>query len=131
MYSWPYADIVRHSFYINLPFGGLAALAMLVAFRPPKAAAPTPASAREKILQMDISGVIFICAAIICFTLAFRWAGVEKTWSHPDVVGTLVATPIFLTTFAIDQWRQRDRALIMPSFLKNRVLLVGAIFEFL
>ncbi|KAF2117287.1 putative efflux pump antibiotic resistance protein [Lophiotrema nucula] len=120
----------RWCFYINLPFGGIAALAMFFAFRPPKAAAPTPASTREKLLQMDIPGVILICAAIVCFTLALRWGGVEKTWKSSQVIGTLVATAIFLIAFVVDQWYQGERALIMPSFLKNRVLLVGAIFEF-
>jgi hypothetical protein len=119
------------SFYINLPCGLVAALAMIFAFHAPKAAAPTPASSKEKLLQMDIPGSVLICATIVCFTLALRWAGVEKAWADSDVVGTLVATPIFLILFAFDQWLQKDRALVMPSFLKNRVLVVGAVFEFL
>ncbi|KAI2615579.1 putative gliotoxin efflux pump [Hypoxylon sp. NC1633] len=120
----------RWCFYINLPFGGVAAIAMFFAFRAPKAASPTPATAKEKILQMDVPGAVLICATIVCFTLALRWAGVEKAWADSDVVGTLVATPIFLVLFGIDQWFQEERALIMPSFWRNRVLLVGAIFEF-
>lgn len=104
---------------------------MLFAFRAPKAASPTPATKKERFLQMDIPGAVLICATIVCFTLALRWAGVEKAWADSDVVGTLVATPIFLVLFGIDQWFQGERALIMPSFLRNRVLLVGAVFEFL
>jgi hypothetical protein len=125
----PEADL--DSFYINLPFGGIAALAMLLAFRAPKASAPTPASAREKFLQMDLPGAILVCAAIVCFTLALRWAGIEKSWNDSEVIGTLVGAGIFLILFGVDQWYQGERALIMPSFLKNRILLVGAIFEFL
>ncbi|KAH8882986.1 putative gliotoxin efflux pump [Thozetella sp. PMI_491] len=120
----------RWCFYINLPCGFIAAIAMLFAFRTPKAASPTPASTKEKFLQMDFPGAILICATIVCFTLALRWGGVEKTWADSTVVGTLVATPIFLALFGIDQWFQGERALIMPSFMKNRVLVVGAVFEF-
>ncbi|KAI0144367.1 putative gliotoxin efflux pump [Xylariaceae sp. FL1272] len=120
----------RWCFYINLPFGGVAALAILLGFRTPKAAAPIPATLKEKLLQMDIPGVVLISATIISFTLALRWGGVEKEWSDPDIVGTLAGAPVFLTLFGVDQWLQGDRALIMPSFLNNRVLLVGAIFEF-
>ncbi|KAI1416786.1 putative gliotoxin efflux pump [Hypoxylon sp. FL1857] len=120
----------RWCFYINLPCGGVAAIAMFFAFRPPKAASPVPATTKEKLLQMDIPGAVLICATIVCFTLALRWAGAEKAWADSDVVGTLVATPIFLILFGIDQWLQRERALIIPSFLRNRVLIVGAIFEF-
>jgi hypothetical protein len=78
--SYAYEDrLTLNSFYINLPCGGIAAIAMLFAFRAPKAASPTPATAKEKFLQMDIPGAIFVCATIVCFTLALRWAGVEKT----------------------------------------------------
>lgn len=119
------------SFYINLPFGGFAAIAMTFAFRPPKAARPTPATIKEKLLQMDILGVLFVCAAIVCFALAMQWGGIEKSWRSSDVVGTLIGTVIFVVAFGLDQWYQGERALIMPSFLKNRYLLVGAIFEFL
>lgn len=125
------SKLILNSFYINLPCGLVAAVAMLFAFQAPKAAAPTPASLKEKLLQMDILGAVFICATIVCFTLALRWAGGEKAWTDPDVVGTLVATPVFLVLFRLDQWLQGGRALIMPGFLKNRVLVVGAVFEFL
>lgn len=104
---------------------------MLFAFRAPKAAAPTPASATEKVSQMDILGAMLICATIVCFTLALRWAGVEKSWNNPAVVGTLIPTFAFLILFAIDQWYHGERALIIPSILKHQVLLVGATFEFL
>ncbi|KAK8037664.1 MFS general substrate transporter [Apiospora marii] len=120
----------RWCFYINLPCGGVAAIATLLAFRAPKAASPAPATRREKLLQIDLPGAVLICAAIVCFTLALRWGGVEKAWNDSNVVGTLVASALFLILFGLDQRLQRERALIMPSFLKNRVLLVGAIFEF-
>ncbi|KAI1347165.1 putative gliotoxin efflux pump [Xylaria sp. FL0043] len=119
----------RWCFYINLPFGGVAALAIIFGFRAPKAASPTPATLKEKVLQMDIPGAILISAAIVSFTLALRWAGGEKAWADSDVVGTLVATPVFLILFGIDQWYQKERALIMRSFLSNRVLFVGAVFD--
>ncbi|KAK8022522.1 Bcmfs1 [Apiospora rasikravindrae] len=118
------------SFYINLPCGGVAAIATLLAFRAPKAASPVSATRKETFLQMDIPGAVLICAVIVCFTLALRWGGVERAWNDSKVVGTLVATPVLLILFGLDQRLQGERALIMPSFLRNRVLLVGAIFEF-
>lgn len=80
---------------------------------------------------MDLPGVAFISGTVICFTLAMRWAGVEKSWKSADVIGTLVGTLILGVAFAVDQWWQGERALIMTSFLRNRTLLVGGIFEFL
>jgi hypothetical protein len=127
--TFPFADVP--SFYINLPLGGIAAAAIWFAFHPPKAAAPIPATMTEKFLQMDLIGVVLICAAIVCFTLAMRWAGVEKAWSSSVIIGLLVGTVVLGAVFALDQWYQGERATIMPSFLDNRKLLVGALFEFL
>jgi hypothetical protein len=88
------------------------------------------ASGREKFLQMDFLGVAFISGTAICLTLAMRWAGAEKSWQSSEVIGTLVGTGLLAIAFAVDQWYQGERALIMPSLLKNRTILVGAIFEF-
>lgn len=80
---------------------------------------------------MDLLGVAFIVASVVCFTLAMRWGGAEKAWRNSDVVGTLIGTGVFAIAFVVDQWYQGDRALVKTSFLKNRTLLVGSIFSFL
>ncbi|KAF2003378.1 MFS general substrate transporter [Amniculicola lignicola CBS 123094] len=117
-------------FYINLPLGFFGAGVFFWAFTPPKAASPVAAPFREKLLQMDLLGVSFICGAVICFTLAMRWAGVEHPWKSSEVIGTLVGTVVLVIAFVIDQWYQGERALIMTSFMKNKSLLIGGIFEF-
>jgi hypothetical protein len=131
-----YSELLRtdaewYSFYINLPLGACAAAVIWLAFKPPKAAAPTPGTAKEKCLQMDILGVILISASIICFSLSLRWAGIEKEWNHPHVIGLLVGTLLLIIAFIGEQWFQGDRALLMRTHLRNRTLLVGAMFEFL
>ena len=80
---------------------------------------------------MDLLGVALICASVVCFTLAMRWGGAEKSWKNSDVVGTLIGTGVFAIAFVVDQWYQGDRALVKTSFLKKRTLLIGAIFSFL
>jgi hypothetical protein len=118
------------SFYINLPFGAIAAAAFFWSYKPPRAANPAAGSAKEKILQLDLLGVAFISGTVVCFTLAMRWAGAEKSWKSADVIGTLIGTGLLAIAFTVDQWYQGDRALVMASFLKNRTLWVGAVFEF-
>jgi hypothetical protein len=80
---------------------------------------------------MDIPGVALLSGMVVCFTLAMRWAGVEYPWQSLQIIGTLVGTGVLAGAFAIDQWYQGERALLLASFLKNRTLLVGAVFEFL
>lgn len=120
----------RWCFYINLPFGGVAAVVFIWAFKAPKAGAPTAANYREKLLQMDLIGVALVSGTVVCFTLAMRWAGVEKSWRSSEVVGTLTGACLLSIAFAVDQWYQGERALIMASFLRNRTLLIGSLFEF-
>ncbi|PSN59688.1 putative MFS transporter [Corynespora cassiicola Philippines] len=117
-------------FYINLPLGGVAASAFVWAYQPLNAVQPVKASAREKLLQMDLPGVLFISGTVVCFTLVMRWAGVEKPWRDSAVIGTLIGTALLAFAFAEDQWYQGERALVMKSFLKNCSLLIGRIFEF-
>lgn len=120
-----------YSFYINLPFGAVAAAAILFAFQAPTQDGIRKSSLKEKILHMDIPGVVFISAAIICFTIALRWAGAEKKWSSADVVGTLVGSILFALAFVLSQWLQGERAFITGRIFRQPTLRTAGIFEFL
>lgn len=119
------------SFYINLPFGAVAFTAVTLFFHTPTAAKPTPASLREKFLQMDFLGVITICAAVFCYLLALQWGGASKAWSSRDVVGTLVGFIVLSLAFVVNEWWQGERALLVSSVLKNWTITNGCIFSFL
>ncbi|KAI8623121.1 MFS general substrate transporter [Xylariaceae sp. FL1651] len=120
----------RWCFYINLPFGGIAAAAIIFAFKPPKAAAPINAPLWEKILQMDLIGGALLTAATVLFTLALQWGGVRKGWNDADVIGTLVGFVLLLLAFSVDQWWQGDRALLPWHVLKIRSIYIGTLFSF-
>jgi MFS family permease len=120
----------RWCFYINLPFGGIAAAAILFSFKPPKSAAPIQASLREKMLQMDLIGAVLMCACTVCFVLAMQWGGVEKAWSNSDVIGCLVGFVVLLIAFFVDQYWQGDRALIPWAVFSNRTIFIGTIYSF-
>lgn len=121
----------KSSFYINLPFGAVAVLAVFLFFHTPAAAKPQSASLREKFLQMDLFGVALICAAVFCYLLALQWGGVTKTWSSRDVVGTLVGFGILSLAFIINEWYQGERALLLTSILKDWTIASGCIISFL
>jgi len=80
---------------------------------------------------MDLIGVVLVSAAVICFTLSMRWAGIEKSWGSSDVVGTLVATGVFAVVFVVNEWYQGDRAFITSKILQQTTLRTAGIFEFL
>lgn len=120
-----------YSFFINLPCGALAAAAIVLLFRVPKSHKPADATFKEKILQMDIPGFLLISAAVVCYLLAMQWGGAVKSWHSADVIGTLVGCGVLFFAFLAVEWFQGERALLLPSVLKNRTVAHGCAFSFL
>ncbi|KAF1963161.1 SGE1 protein [Byssothecium circinans] len=120
----------RWCFYINLPFGGLAAAAVLFSFKPPRAAAPVRVPLKEKLIQMDIQGTFLICASVVCYLLALQWGGVAKAWKSADVVGCLVGFGLLALAFCVNEWWMGERALVHPQFLRHRTVMSGCLYSF-
>jgi hypothetical protein len=70
-------------------------------------------------------------AAIVCLLLALQWGGVSKSWKSADVIGTLVGFGVLMIAFVVAEYLQGDRAMLVPSIMKQRVVLVGSLFSFL
>lgn len=121
----------RWCFYINLPFGAVAAGAVIIFFTPPRAARGIQAPLAEKLIQMDIQGTLLICASVVCYLLALQWGGISKTWRSADVVGCVIGFVLIAVLFAINEWWMGDRALVQPKFLRHRIIMSGALYCFL
>ena len=119
------------SFYINLPCGAIAAAAVFLFLRFPKTVKNEHATLKEKVLQMDLTGVVLITAAVVCYLLALQWGGISKSWSSSDVVGLLVGFGVLFVTFFVNEWWQGERALLLPSIMRNPTNTSGCIFSFL
>ncbi|ROW15881.1 hypothetical protein VPNG_02556 [Cytospora leucostoma] len=120
----------RWCFYINLPIGGVSALIILLFFTTPSASKPTAASSLEKVLQMDIVGVLLIMGAVISYILALQYGGQAHPWNSPVVIGLLVGFVVIIFAFAGWEWFQKDRAMMPLRFVANRVYIVASLFEF-
>jgi hypothetical protein len=131
--SHPYLDptLKRYSFFINLPCGAIAAASIALFFRVPKAVKPTEATLKERILQMDIPGFLLVLASVVCYLLGMQWGGVVKSWGSAGVIGTIVGSVVLFVTFLAVEWYQGERALLLPSILKNRTIAHGCAFSFL
>ncbi|UKZ95983.1 uncharacterized protein TrAFT101_010789 [Trichoderma asperellum] len=118
----------RWCFYINLPIGGLAAFVIIVFYSSPAHAKLVRASWKERILQMDIGGVIVMLGAVISFLLALQWGGVTKLWSSGSVIGTLVTAAVLLVVFIVFQYLLAESATVNPRLLKNKSITLLMIF---
>ncbi|TEY74832.1 hypothetical protein BOTCAL_0069g00290 [Botryotinia calthae] len=120
----------RWCFYINLPIGGLAGAIILFLFTAPKNAVPTPATLKEKILQMDFPGTFTIMASLVCFFLALQWGGQTKAWKSADVIGTLIGFVLLLILFIVIQFFQGERGIIVGRLLKEHTVSIGMVYVF-
>ena len=120
----------RWCFFINLPIGGIAAVIILLTFKVPPSAKPTPATWKEKLLHMDPIGTFTIMAAVVCICLALQWGGVTKAWNSAAVIGTLVGFVLITIVFAANEYLAGEYALLPLRHLKNRRLLIACIYTF-
>ncbi|POS74413.1 SGE1 [Diaporthe helianthi] len=124
----------RWCFYLNLPIGGFAAAVLFFIFKtPPQARSEADHNApwREKLLQMDLPGFFISLAAVTCLLLALLWGGTAKRWDSADVIGTLVGFFLLAILFAVVEYYQGERSMVVPRIMKQRLVLVGSVVGFL
>ena len=127
-----FADRVtwRWCFYINLPIGAISAFIILMFFKTPDAAKPKSATLREKLMQMDLVGVVLAMGAVVTYILALYYGGLMYAWNSSQVVGLLVGFVVITAAFVVWEWCQEDRAMVPFRLAGNRVYLVSSVFAF-
>ena len=120
----------RWCFYINLPIGAISGFIILLFFKTPSAAKPKSATLREKLMQIDIVGVILVMGAVISYILALHYGGQTYAWDSSQVVGLLVGFVVLSAAFAAWEWCQEDRAMVPFRLARDRVYLVSSVFAF-
>jgi MFS family permease len=120
----------RWCFYINLPIGGAAAVAIAVCFRQPGTAKPEKATFGEKMLQLDFVGIALAMGAIICFIIGVEDGGKNHPWSSSVVIGLLVGFVLLLIALGFWEYYMDQRAMIIPGLLMRRSIGLGASFQF-
>jgi uncharacterized membrane protein len=67
-------------------------------------------------------------AAVICYILALQDAGVTKPWKSSTVIGLLVGFVLIGIAFIVNEYFQKDRALLLPRLIKDRTMIVCCAF---
>lgn len=66
----------RWAFYINVPFGGVVFLFILVLLKVPRpTASGNTLTYAQALRQLDIEGLISLLGGVICLCLALQWGG--------------------------------------------------------
>jgi MFS family permease len=120
----------RWCFYINLPIGGVAAIAIFFFFHLPAAAAPPQVSWSKKLLHVDPVGIALAMGGITCFIRALQYGGNTHPWKSSVVIGLLVG--FGLLAIALVGWEiwLGDYAMMLPRLYKQRSLSTTAPYQF-
>jgi MFS family permease len=118
----------RWCFWINLPFGGAALLAVGFFFKPPQRKS-TGLTLKQKILEIDLLGALFLICSIVSLLLALQWGGSTYKWSDSKIWGCLLGFGLMIIVFVALQFRRGDRATIPPRIFKQRTVLFSSVFS--
>jgi MFS family permease len=109
----------RWCFWINLPFGGLAAVLLLfLKIRRPEEATRLPLAA--KIKALDFIGFILLAGSIAMLLLGLQFGGTTYAWKSSVVVGLFVGFAVTFTPFVCWQIYRDDDALVPPKLFRYR-----------
>ncbi len=114
----------RWCFYINLPFGGIAAVFIIFLLKTPTrktALAPT----REKLAQLDGIGTFFFIPGCVCLLLALQWGGSAYAWSNGRIIALLTLGPVLLVCFVVVQILRSETATVPPRIFLQRSIMAG------
>jgi len=101
----------RWVFYINLPFGLAAFVAVFYAL---------PWVRTEHHAKLDWTGSLLLVLALLPILLAFTWAGNQFTWSSPQILGLLLFGIAMLTLFIFNE-RHVEEPLLAPFLFANPI----------
>ncbi len=121
----------RWVFYVNLPVGILALIALLVYL-------PSSISIRNSrytgwaaVRRIDFIGAILAAAATICLLLGLTWGGDQTyDWNSAQVIGVLVAAAVLYIVFFIAERFAAEPVLPLALF-RNRVFAAASILSLL
>ena len=109
----------RWCFYINLPFGGVAIVVLLLLLKVDR---PTQLNLtfKQQINRLDPVGVLFFVPSMVCLVLALQWGGITYSWSSGRVVALLVLFAVLFVIFvALQLWR-KENAMVPPRIIRRR-----------
>ena len=121
----------RWVFYINVPVGILALIALLV-YLPATISQPsTQFRGWVSLRRVDFLGAVLVASATICLLLGLTWGGnATYAWTSPQVIGILVGSVVLYVLFFIDERFARDPLLALDLF-RNQVFSMALLLSFL
>ncbi|HEX9057756.1 MAG TPA: MFS transporter, partial [Ktedonobacterales bacterium] len=116
----------RWVFYVNLPVGIAAFLALLIWLPANISARSSRYRGRAALRRIDFPGALTAAGATVSLLLGLTWGGQIYDWNSPQVIGVLVAAGVLFIAFFIVE-RFAVEPLLPLDLFKNQVFAVGAL----
>lgn len=120
----------RWCFYINLPIGGAAMLAIFLFLHIDRKHDNGGLTVVQRILSLDLLGTAMLVPAIVCLLLALQWGGTEHAWNSSVIIGLFVGFALMILIFIGIQIWKGDKGTLPPRLFKNRDVLCAMLFAF-
>ncbi|KAK4241777.1 major facilitator superfamily domain-containing protein [Achaetomium macrosporum] len=120
----------RWCFYINLPIGGAAMLALYLFLQIKVTRNAGGLTVVQRILSLDLPGTAMLVPAIVCLLLALQWGGTEYAWNSSVVIGLFVGFAAMIIIFIGIQIWKGDKGTLPPRLFKNRDVVCAMLFGF-
>ena len=118
----------RWVFYVNLPIGIIALVALLVYLPANISVRSSRVTGWAGIRRIDFPGAALASAATICLLLGLTWGGQTYPWNSGQVIGALVAAVVLFATFVFAERFAADPVLPLSLF-KNRVFSSASVLS--
>jgi MFS family permease len=113
----------RWIFYINFPFIGVGALAILLFLK----LNIIPTSLAEKLRKIDYVGTVLFVGSVASFLIPLTWGGVLYPWDSWRTLVPLIIGACGLAVFAYYESRFATDPIIPPTIFQNRTATVSFI----
>ncbi|KAF2725657.1 MFS general substrate transporter, partial [Polychaeton citri CBS 116435] len=113
----------RWCFYINLPLGGVVLVFVFFLLHIPDQ--PTTDTLKQKLLQLNLEGLVALLPGVICLCLALQWGGFTYSWGDGRIVALLVLAFVLLIAFVLIQIWRKKQAMVPPHIFMQRSIASG------
>ncbi|KAJ5672711.1 MFS general substrate transporter [Penicillium longicatenatum] len=124
----------RWCFYINLPIGGLAVLALLFISIPEHSLSRPEQQPETKFASLfsdlDIIGFLLLGPTLVMFLLALEWGGTTYPWNDTMVISLFCGSAGNLALFFGWEYNKGDAAIFPWKIIKQRVISSSSLTMF-
>ncbi|KAH8692008.1 MFS transporter [Talaromyces proteolyticus] len=121
----------RWCFYINLPFGLITCILLLIFYQPLQLLPNSQrVSLRDSVRFLDIEGTALFLPAIVSLLLALQWGGTKFPWGSVQIIVLLIIFSITSVGFVFVQIWKQELATVPPRVMTSRNVWAGFVFTF-